>query len=390
MTKIQKINIESRRKSMECLAAAGRDGFIRIFESEPPFSNLFSFPTRYERVLTLQFLPKTSSFVTIEHTTDGTGNHLVVYENWHKFPNLIRNVQMIEHRNQQEEEVEISFVTRSGVPTNGHLSLTGPAYMRLRSMQISGFSAREVGSEQNLLFEVKIGRGNLELAQSLKDKSVDPLSSTSQLNPNESANQISGIHISSPNYFDLKASSEIGSSQVSGDAGSSNITGSNFTSSSGDNNSQVNASTTDLDTGKSNTNPEWLNARKPRKHKKRVRNEQTERLTFELRAKRVGQTLFGEEVSSGALPPGVYSVKIPVSWLNRPHQRFRREMFSLEIYDDQGYVLEAAQQLWIIDEDTALYAASGFFKDPARGGKLNSCLGLLQLYCEMTEKRKYF
>lgn len=75
-----------KRKPLNCLAISGRDGFIRIFESDAPFSLLFAFPIRYERVLALEFLPKTSSFVSVEHTADGSGNHVVIYEDWQKFP----------------------------------------------------------------------------------------------------------------------------------------------------------------------------------------------------------------------------------------------------------------------------------------------------------------
>ena len=77
-----------KRKPINCLAVAGRDGFIRVFESDAPFSSLFAFPIRYERVLSLEFLPKTSSFISVEHTADGSGNHVVIYEDWLKFPSL--------------------------------------------------------------------------------------------------------------------------------------------------------------------------------------------------------------------------------------------------------------------------------------------------------------
>ena len=75
-----------KKKPINCLAVAGRDGFIRVFESDAPFSSLFAFPIRYERVLSLEFLPKTSSFISVEHTADGSGNHVVIYEDWQKFP----------------------------------------------------------------------------------------------------------------------------------------------------------------------------------------------------------------------------------------------------------------------------------------------------------------
>ena len=78
--------VRIKRKPINCLAVAGRDGFIRVFESDAPFSSLFAFPIRYERVLSLEFLPKTSSFISVEHTADGSGNHVVIYEDWHKFP----------------------------------------------------------------------------------------------------------------------------------------------------------------------------------------------------------------------------------------------------------------------------------------------------------------
>ena len=78
-----------KRNPINCLAVSGRDGFIRIFESDAPFSSLFAFPIRYERVLSLEFLPKTSSFVSVEHTADGSGNHVVIYEDWHQFPSYL-------------------------------------------------------------------------------------------------------------------------------------------------------------------------------------------------------------------------------------------------------------------------------------------------------------
>ena len=57
------------------------------------------------------------------------------------------------------------------------------------------------------------------------------------------------------------------------------------------------------------------------------------------------------------LTPGMYQLNLKVSWKNRPNERFRRELFSLEVCDKDGIIIEAARHLWLINEETHKYAS---------------------------------
>eukprot|EP01083_Nonionella_stella_P295621 1004664_1 len=279
----------NHKKAINCLAVAGRDGFIRIFESDAPFSSLFAFPIRYERVLSLEFLPKTSSFISVEHTADGSGNHVVIYEDWHRFPNLLHNVQVVE----KGEDIIFNFVCSGVLPPNGYIGITSPGNMRLKSFEVEGMNG-----ESSFTFDVKI-----RTIQTSSDGTI--ISSNTIVNaPADGLMDIKNAHVdpyAEWEHIELNLNAK----------------------------------------SKPNT---------------------TTHLVFELRTH-----------SNIRLGPGAYRLSFPVAWKSRSRQRFRRELFGIELCDEDGSIIEAAQQLWIMDSDTATAAAQGYTRHPKYGGKISVC-----------------
>ena len=86
------------------------------------------------------------------------------------------------------------------------------------------------------------------------------------------------------------------------------------------------------------------------KSNRRNKSETTTLLVFELKTHK-----------NVRLGPGAYRLSFPVAWKSRSRQRFRRELFAVELCDQSGRVIEAAQKLWVIDTETATAAAHGLF-----------------------------
>lgn len=305
-----------QRIAVDCYAIVGRDGFIRIFDCEPPFASLFAFPIRYERVLSLRFIPQTSTFVSMERSGDGTGNHAVIYEEWQKFPNLLQNVQIVE----KDDSIIFNFVSRRGLPTNGHgyISITAPGNIRIKSFQVQGITGDTTFSMDVRIRHLQISNVNgLIVGQNtIERKSINNIKSSKVVSTSNTSQFVFFCFI-----FLFIISLLFICSQTSNDS-------------------------------KSLKSPKT-----PHKNKSDI----TSVLVFELRN------------CDFQFIPGAYRLSFPVSWKKRTHQRFRREFFTIELCNEHGLVLEAVQNFWMIDNQSAVAAAVGYKNHPIRGGKINLC-----------------
>ena len=208
------------------------------------------------------------------------------------------------------EDIIFNFVSTRGLPSNGYIAITAPGNMRLKSFQVEG-----INGESSFTFDVKI-----RTIQMSYDGTI------------VSSNTIVNAQDNDPNKIQYISHLDIN-----------------------DNNNNNNNDNLGFSSNE-------ISASLRRTTKPKRKTDTTTLLVFELRTNK-----------NIHLGPGAYRLSFPVAWKSRSRQRFRRELFAIELCDEFGQIIEAAQQLWIIDSESAKAAAEGYTTHPKYGGKINVC-----------------